>query len=89
MPPFDPQSLEIAGALRNRLIEVCANSGATVNQCTQALVTALQQTLIMVGPHADTAARNIRHIADDMLNSIHRSYSEYHAILEAKRNTRQ
>jgi hypothetical protein len=89
IPLHDQQSLLVSGALRNRLLEICSESGADVNQFAQALVDALQITLIMVGPDADTAARNIRRIADDMLASIHKSYAEYHEMLEARRNTRQ
>jgi hypothetical protein len=89
MPALDKQSLMIAGELRNKLLKVCEESGADINQSAQALVSALQQVLIMVGPDADTAALNIQRIADDMLASIHKDYDEYWAMVEAQRAPKQ
>ena len=43
----------------------------------------------MVGPDADTAERNIRRIADDMLSNIHKAYREYHEMLAAQRMPQQ
>jgi DNA-binding LacI/PurR family transcriptional regulator len=89
MPPLNQQSLKVSGELRNKILKVCEDSGADINQITQALVSALQQLIIMVGPDADTAALNIRRIADDMLASIHKDYDEYWAMAEAQRAPRQ
>jgi hypothetical protein len=69
------------------LLETCRASGADTNQVVQAIVDALMITLIIVGPDSDTAARNIRNIANDMLNQVHKSYDEYHAMVAAQRNT--
>ena len=46
-------------------------------------------TLIAVGPDADTAERNIRHMSSDMLANVHKSYREYHDMVEAQRHPRQ
>jgi hypothetical protein len=74
---------------RDELLEVCRAFGADVNEVAQALVAALQITLIMVGPDDDSAERNIRRIADDMLNQIHQSYREFHEMAESRRHLRQ
>jgi hypothetical protein len=89
MPPLDQQSLQKSRELRTQILDTCSDSGADVNQVAQALVDALQITLIMVGPDADTAALNIQRIADDMLASIHKDYADYHSMVEAQRNTPQ
>jgi hypothetical protein len=78
-------AMECTLPLRDDLLEVCRASGADVNEVAQALVDALQITLIVVGPDADAAERNIRNIATDMLDQIHKSYAEYHAMVEARR----
>jgi hypothetical protein len=69
MPLHDQQTLQIAGALRNQLLQTCCESRADVNETVQAIVDVLMLTLIMVGPDAE---RNIRRIADDMLDQIHK-----------------
>lgn len=83
--PFDHQT----PPLRDRVLELCADSGADVNEVAQALVDCLAIVLIQVGPDAAAAERNIRNIAEDMLRDIHKSYREFHDMVEAHQARRQ
>jgi hypothetical protein len=84
-----PHGQHISGELRNQLIDVCRASGADLNQAVQALVDTFMIAVIATAPDADAAERNLRNITNDMLNQIHQSYAQYHAMLAAQRHTRQ
>jgi hypothetical protein len=75
--------------LRNTLLNNCWASGADVNQVIQTLLDVMMISVIAASPDVDTAERNVRHIADDMISNIHRAYAEFHAMATAQRGPRQ
>ena len=75
--------------LSEQLLTLCHASGVDVNHIVQAAVNVIMVSLIVVGPDAESAERNLRSITADMLADIHRSYAEYHAMVEAQQATRQ
>ena len=81
----DPTTLP----LRNRLLDACWKSNTDVNAVIQSIVDTLMISIIAASPDVDTAERNVRHIADDMISNIHRAYAEFHAMATAQRGPRQ
>jgi hypothetical protein len=75
--------------LRDRLIDVCRASGASVNVVGQALVEVLMMTVIMGARDADSAEQIIVEICQAIQGGhIREAYHDYHTA-EARRATRQ
>jgi hypothetical protein len=75
--------------LRDELLDVCRESGATVHEVVQAIIDALMISIIVVAPTVDDAERDITNIAECMRTNIRKSYGEFHDMAAAQRGPRQ
>ena len=60
--------------LRDELLNLCRESGASVPEVAQALIDTLTFTLLLASPSVDDAERDVRNIAESMCANIRKSY---------------